>query len=130
MCSAAAAVCCWASRRCILSRCIEFDKDNPYAVAENANRRVCYAEKREIIDGIVKKYHPDWLEKKAAKTPAGDGIAQIESQSNEPQRTSPWKSGKTKTGGSSLRTAPERKPTEALAEPMITEQDEIKHEPS
>lgn len=109
---------------------IEFDKDNPYAVAENANREVKYAEKREIIDGIVKKYHPEWLEKKTAKAPAGDGMAQTESQSNEPQRTPPRKSGKTKTGGSSLRTAPERKPTEALTEPMVTEQEEIKHEPS
>lgn len=109
---------------------IEFDKDNPYAVPENANREVKYAEKREIIDGIVKKYHPEWLEKKAAKTPAGDGMAQTESQSNEPQRTPPRKSGKTKTGGSSLRTAPERKPVETPAEPMITEQEEIKNEPS
>ena len=110
---------------------IEFDKDNPYAVAENANRKVGYAEKKEIIDGIVKKYHPDWLaEKTASGTAAGGGVVQTESQSNDPQRTPPRKSGKTKTGGSSLRTAPERKPAEAPAEPIITEQEETKNEPS
>jgi len=110
---------------------IEFDKDNPYTVAENANRKVGYAEKKEIIDGIVKKYHPDWLaEKTASGTAAGGGVVQTESQSNDPQRTPPRKSGKTKTGGSSLRTAPERKPAEALAEPIITEQEESKNEPS
>ena len=38
--------------------------------------------------------------------------------------------GKTKTGGSSLRTAPERKPAEVPAEPIITEQEETKNEPS
>ena len=110
---------------------IEFDKDNPYAVAENANRKVGYAEKKEIIDGIVKKYHPDWLaEKTASGTAAGGGVVQTESQSNDPQRTPPRKSGKTKTGGSSLRTAPERKPAEAPVEPIITEQEETKNEPS
>ena len=62
---------------------IEFDKDNPYTVAENANRKVGYAEKKEIIDGIVKKYHPDWLaEKTASGTAAGGGVVQTESQSS------------------------------------------------
>ena len=61
---------------------------------------------------------------------AGGGVAQTESQSNDPQRTPPRKSGKTKTGGSSLRTAPDRKPAEAPAEPIITEQEETKNEPS
>ena len=80
---------------------------------------------------LVKKYHPDWLaDKTASGTAAGDGVVQTESQSNDPQRPPPRKSGKTKTGGSSLRTAPERKPAEAPAEPMITEQEETKNEPS
>ncbi|MBQ9355079.1 MAG: type IV secretory system conjugative DNA transfer family protein, partial [Clostridia bacterium] len=38
---------------------IEFDKEHPYTVAENGNRTVEYAEKKEIIDGIMKKYHPE-----------------------------------------------------------------------
>ena len=32
---------------------IEFDEDNPYAVADNGGREVQYAEKKEIMDGIV-----------------------------------------------------------------------------
>lgn len=38
---------------------IKFGKE--YAVKENANRKVAYAEKRELMDEIVKKYHRDWL---------------------------------------------------------------------
>ncbi len=32
-----------------------------YAVKENGNRKVAYAEKQEIMDGIIQKYHPDWM---------------------------------------------------------------------
>ena len=38
---------------------IKFEKE--YEVEENANRKVAYAEKRELMDGIVKKYHREWL---------------------------------------------------------------------
>ena len=33
----------------------------PYTVAENGNRKVQYANKAELMDGIVKKYHPEAL---------------------------------------------------------------------
>ena len=49
---------------------IQFDEDNPYTVPEHSNRKVEYAEKKEIMDGIVAKYHPDWLEE---PSPADDG---------------------------------------------------------
>lgn len=39
---------------------IQFEEE--YAVAEHGNRRVAYAEKQEIIDGIRNKYQPEWLE--------------------------------------------------------------------
>ena len=103
---------------------ITFDESKPYTVPENANREVKYAEKRTIIDGIVKKYHPEWLEKKAAKAPAGDGMEQTESQSNEPQRTPPKKPNKAKSGGTAIRTAPERKPVKTPTAPAIPEQEE------
>ena len=45
---------------------INFNEDEPYTVADNGNREVKYADKKEIIDGIVKKYHPDWLQKQDA----------------------------------------------------------------
>lgn len=38
---------------------IEFDEDNPYTVPENGNRKVEYAEKQEIQNGIMQKYHPE-----------------------------------------------------------------------
>ena len=38
---------------------IEFDDEHPYTVPENGNRRVQYAEKKEIQDGIMEKYHPE-----------------------------------------------------------------------
>lgn len=42
---------------------IKFNDDKPYTVADNGNREVKYADKKDIIDGIVQKYHPDWLQK-------------------------------------------------------------------
>ncbi len=42
---------------------IRFNEDEQYTVADNGNREVKYAEKKEIIDGIVQKYYPDWLQK-------------------------------------------------------------------
>ena len=39
---------------------IEFEDE--YEVTEHGNRRVAYAEKQEIIDGIRSKYQPEWLE--------------------------------------------------------------------
>lgn len=38
---------------------IQFHKE--YVVEENGNRKVAYAEKQEIMDGIIQKYHPDWM---------------------------------------------------------------------
>ncbi len=32
-----------------------------YSVEEKGNRKVAYAEKQEIMDGIIQKYHPDWM---------------------------------------------------------------------
>lgn len=38
---------------------IKFEQE--YVVEENGNRKVAYADKKEIMDGIVQKYHPEWL---------------------------------------------------------------------
>ena len=40
---------------------IRFDEGNPYTVADHGGRKVEYADKKEIMDGIIKKYHPEWL---------------------------------------------------------------------
>lgn len=71
---------------------IEFGKE--YTVKENGNREVLYADKKEIIDGIVKKYHSDWLIKEespmdseSASNASTGGVNYAESQSHTLQRT-------------------------------------------
>ena len=55
----------------------------PYAVKENANRKVEYAEKKELIEKIVEKYCPDLKDETEEKTKSRSGIggqAQVESR--------------------------------------------------
>ena len=62
----------------------------PYAVTENANRKVEYAEKKELIEKIVEKYCPDLKDEteEKAKTRGGiGGQSQVESRRHfEPER--------------------------------------------
>jgi type IV secretion system protein VirD4 len=39
---------------------IKFDKE--YCVEENGNRIVKYADKEEIMDSILKRYHPELID--------------------------------------------------------------------
>lgn len=87
---------------------IQFDKDNPYTVTDNGGREVEYAEKQEIIEGIMKKYRKKEYEemKEAEAAATAGGQDQAESQSNEPQQTPPQKSSDKKKGGNDLKTEP------------------------
>lgn len=72
-----------------------------YAVEENGNRKVAYAEKQEIMDGIIQKYHPDWMtceDIPSNAMPAG-GQRMTMGERREHQRTAGRKGG-------GLRTAP------------------------
>ena len=40
---------------------IAFDEKNPYMMPDHGNRIVQYAERRELMDAIIRKYHTDWL---------------------------------------------------------------------
>lgn len=62
---------------------IEFEKDNPYTVKDNGGRKVAYAEKKEMVDGIMKMYHPkEYAEiQTAADTRTSGGQSQGESES-------------------------------------------------
>src|SRR5699024_10812396 len=65
---------------------IQFDEKNPYAVADQGNRKVEYASKKDIMDDIVKKYRPDLL---APPEPADEGNAsggqdQAKDESSQP----------------------------------------------
>ncbi len=87
---------------------IEFDEDNPYTVDDHGGREVKYAEKKEIQDGIIKKYHPDWIVKDKPAADGGNDISgqdQAESESHEPQQTPPKKPGD-KKGGSGMNPVP------------------------
>lgn len=73
---------------------IKFNEDEPYTVADNGNREVKYAEKKEIIDGIVQKYHPDWLQKQDADNDeSGNAEKQEENYTHERCPVSKKKNG-------------------------------------
>lgn len=58
---------------------IQFEEDNPYTVEDHGGRKVKYANRQEIIDGILRKYYPEWLEE--ALLPGdqkGGGLGQAE----------------------------------------------------
>lgn len=86
---------------------IRFNEDKPYTIEDNGGRKVEYAEKQEIINGIVQKYHADWLvqEETPENADSAGGQNQAESQSHEPQQTPPKKpTGKRNSGkGSGMR---------------------------
>lgn len=113
---------------------ISFDEKHPYEIPDQGNRKVEYAEKKDILDGIVKKYHPEWLMEDAppaeAIPPAG-GQTQAMTERNESSSRE-----KRKGGGTGLRTAPrsarsERKGDESIRESRMlhtTKSTEVKED--
>lgn len=66
---------------------IEFEKDNPYTVKDNGGRKVAYAEKKEMVDGIMKKYHPkEYAEMQTAADTRTSGD-QSQGESESPMQT-------------------------------------------
>lgn len=66
---------------------IKFDEKRPYRVAENANRTVEYADKKELVEGILRKYPPEETEETSAdsvRKSVSGGISQTESRTHEP----------------------------------------------
>ena len=65
---------------------IEFDENHPYSVADQGNRRVEYAEKRDIMDAIVQKYRPDLLEPPApTEDTSNGGQSENMTEKNDPK---------------------------------------------
>lgn len=80
---------------------IKFDEKNPYTVADNGGRVVEYAEKKEIQDGIIQKYHSDWIVNDKPATEGGSDVGgqnQAESSNHEPRHT-PQNNPKNKDSG-------------------------------
>lgn len=89
---------------------IEFDDKHPYTVPDMGNREVKYADKKEIQDGILEKYPPEWKEETPAPNSSdGGGQAQQDSQKHEPQKTPPH--GNRRNGSPPIRTSPPKKET-------------------
>ena len=108
---------------------IKFNEDEPYTVTDNGGREVEYAEKQEIIDGIVEKYHSDWLTQ--AELPenadSADGQNQAESQNYESQRTPPKKQSGKKNGGNGMKPVP---PSRRQSPPSRLNQEANANEPT
>ena len=87
---------------------IEFDKDNPYTVDDNGGREVKYAEKKDLLDGIIRKYHPEELEEREPSDDDGTygGQAQRDSEKHEPQVSEPKGDDKKGKGGGIKTVAP------------------------
>lgn len=88
---------------------IKFNEDEPYTVTDNGNRDVEYADKHEIIDGIVEKYYPECLEKDETSPKDSATGNQNQVESREPKPSSPKKPTSKKKGGSqevALKTVP------------------------
>lgn len=95
----------------------------PYTVTENANRKVEYAEKKELIEKIVEKYCPDLKDEteEKSKTRGGiDGQSQVESRRHfEPER---------KTDRPFLRTSSVKR--QLPLPPSLTEEERGENEPT
>lgn len=97
---------------------IRFDEEHPYSVPDQGNRKVEYAEKKEIMDGIVKKYRPDLLYPPMPLS--GDACGgQRQVMTEQEIESSARASGRdrTKGGGVSVQTSPR---TRRIPEPPAT----------
>lgn len=90
---------------------IKFDPDNPYTVPENGNRVVQYAEKKEVMDGIMKKYHPDKLAEAGIDGSGAGGMTSpsntmdiVAKQEKQPHASRPNRAGNRGKGGKPLQT--------------------------
>jgi len=94
---------------------IKFNEDKPYTVTDNGNREVKYADKKEIIDSIVQKYHPDWLMEEEPSTDSESvvGANPTEIQNRTPQRKLSNKPKNKSNGGqgTALRTNRQKRST-------------------
>lgn len=107
---------------------ITFNEDEPYTVTDNGNRDVEYADKHEIMDGIVQKYHSDWLlqEETSEKVDSTSGKNQAEGQCPEPQRRPQKKSKNKNKGGKTVLESvpPSRRKPQNKSHPQEVNSDE------
>ena len=82
---------------------IEFNEKEPYVVPDQGNRVVQYAEKQELMAGIIRNYRADWDDRRRRyNLPPEDGHVQRQKESHFPYDADPEK----RKGGSGLKTGP------------------------
>lgn len=104
---------------------IVFDENNPYEIPDQGNRKVEYAAKKDIMDGIVKKYRPDLLEPPAPQEENGasGGQEQQMTEKNEPKPVRQQDKEKRRGGGTALQTAPRNRRSQ---QPVTVQEQEVK----
>ena len=104
---------------------IAFDENNPYEIPDQGNRKVEYAAKKDIMDGIVKKYRPDLLEPLAPQEENGasGGQEQQMTEKNEPKSARQRDKEKRRSGGTALQTAPRNRRNQ---QPVTVQEQEVK----
>lgn len=103
---------------------IAFDENNPYEIPDQGNRKVEYAAKKDIMDGIVKKYRPDLLEPPAPQEENGasGGQEQQMMEKNEPSSARQQDKEKWRGGGAALQTAPRNRRNQ---QPVTIQEQEV-----
>lgn len=91
---------------------IHFDEEHPYTVSDQGNREVKYASKKDITDGIIKKYHPELLEPATPSNDESSSGGQNQQMTEHHQPASIKKNDeKDKNGGTVLQTVPKNRRT-------------------
>ena len=91
---------------------IHFDEEHPYTVSDQGNREVKYASKKDITDGIIKKYHPELLEPAAPPNDESSSGGQNQQMTEHHHPASIKKNDeKDKNGGTALQTVPKNRRT-------------------
>ena len=102
---------------------IEFDEKHPYTVPDNGGRTVEYAERKEIVDGIMKKYPPKRSGKEETRSTDTAPAGQEQSQRHEPKKAPAAKPSEKKGGGAAMRPVPPSRRT------PLNKQGGMPHEP-
>ena len=102
---------------------IHFDEEHPYTVSDQGNREVQDASKKDITDGIIKKYHPELLEPATPSNDESSSGGQNQQMTEHHQPASIKKNDeKGKNGGTVLQTVPKNRRTPLPQLPKNTEE--------
>ena len=99
---------------------IQFDEKNPYTVPDNVGRTVEYAERKEIVDGIMKKYPPKRSSKEETRSTDAPPAGQEQSQRHEPKKAPAAKPSEKKGGGAAMRPVPPSRRNSPLQKQEVT----------